>query len=200
MGLAVHRRERGDVAERSDEAPAHLGGVRLTAVFYHLDPTLVRDLNNRLDLTGLAEGVHDEGGARGWRHPPEERLGPGVVASRLTVDQPGTMTVEDDRGDRPGVGDRRDQHVAALRQIERGHGDEERRGPRRDGVGVPAAHHGHERIRVVLLEVALVAGIEVLAPVELDDLVHHLHFGVAQGEPRWHRILSDGLPAVDGQP
>ena len=52
----------------------------------------------------------------------------------------------------------------------------------------------------MFLEVALVAGIEVLAPVELDDLVHHLHFGVAQGEPRWHRILSDGLPAVDGQP
>ena len=59
MGLAVHGRERGDVAKSADR-PAHdLGTVGLTGIFKNPDAAGVRLGNDLVDFGRLAGGMYD---------------------------------------------------------------------------------------------------------------------------------------------
>ena len=126
MGLAVHGRKCSDVAERADALGAQQRAVRLRAILDDLDAARVRDLDDLVDLGCLPRGMHDHGGGHVRRNPLGKLVRSDIVAAGLTVHEPRLEPVEDDRRHAARVGDRRDQHFAALGQIKRRNRDVER--------------------------------------------------------------------------
>src|SRR6516164_1638085 len=197
MRLAVHGRECGDIAEGAHRLRLVPGEMRLAAVFDHLDAVLTGDFDDLVDLRGIACGVDDDGGGDVRRDAFGELLGPDIVAVRLAVDEPRFQSIEYDGGKRPRVGDGRDQDLASLRQIERGHRDVEGGRAGRDGIGITAAHHLDEGIGIDFLERALIAGIDLALGIVVEHLEHHPSLVFAESDPRRHRRLAHGLAAVD---
>ena len=199
MRLAIHRRESGDITEGPDRAADDPRAVRLAAILDELDPALAREHRDLVGLRGLADRVNQHDSRDIRPKALAHLLDANVIAIGLAVAELRFEPVQNDRAERPRISDRRDQDLAAFRQFERRDRDVERRGTRRDGVGMTAAHHRNERIGVHLLERALIARINLLVAVIGDALFDHAQLRLAKSKTWRHRIFSYGLSAFDGE-
>ena len=153
--LAIHGRKCGDVAESADRLGLVLRDVGLTAVLDDLYAVRVRNLDNLVDLGSIAGRMHDDGCGNVLGYALRELLRAHIVTVGLAVHEPRLQPVEHDGRKRAGIGDRRDQNLAAFGKIKRRNGNVERRGSGRDCICVAAAHHLDESVGIELLERAL---------------------------------------------
>src|SRR5262245_35855905 len=138
--LAIHRRKCGDITECANWTAINLGAMGLAAILDDTDSASVRLPDNVADIDRLANRMDHHDGAYIRGNTSHELLHADAVAPRHRVGETWHQTVEDDRGKRARVGDRRHDHLAAFRQTKCCDRDEQCSGPGGNRVRITAAH------------------------------------------------------------
>ncbi len=179
MRLPVHGRERGDVAEIADRPALDAAPVRLAAILDDVDAACTRFLDDADHVGGASKRVHEHDRTRFRRDAGNKLLRAHVESARLAVGNARHQAIEDDRRDCARIGDRRNDHLAVGRQIERGDGDVERRRARRHSVRIAAAHEFDEGVGIILLKGAAVTGVDLLLLIIRNHLMDLRNFRLA---------------------
>ena len=137
--LSEHRRERADVADRSDVAALVLRAVRLGAVLDDRDVSGPRDLHDGVHVGRQARDVRDDNRARALVDPRLDLLRSHVVGTRRAVGGHGDAVHQRHRHHTALVGAGRNDHFRERLNFQEAERDVNRARPGVDRVRVTAA-------------------------------------------------------------
>ncbi len=139
--VGVERERRGMAAAADRRAVGMHGAERLAGVLDDRQPVALE----RGDVGGVAEDVHRQQRRRATGDRGGRRVGVEVEGDRVDVGEHGGGALVDDRVGGGHERERRRDHLVALADPDRAHGQVQCRRAARDGARVAGAHPGRER-------------------------------------------------------